>query len=191
MSRFEKEYFDQVLLPSLKTVPFNYDAALKKILIETSLASKNLHFLDYGCGNAAFVKYLLDKGINAWGVDISSYSKEVTLAPQRHEILKDSKIPAYFGPGHYDLCFCCGVVQYMEEKEIEDFLIYISTLCDKIWVETLTNCSDEIPAPNDSHNRPLRTREWYNKKFAGLGFRVARVAPVYYRNGWVLERFKR
>lgn len=191
MSLFEKDYFDKILLPSLQTVPFNYDTALKKILVEATLPSKELSFLDYGCGDAGFVKYLLDKGINAWGIDISSYSKEVSLAPQRHGVLKDKKLHSTFGLKHYDLCFCCGVLQYMEEQEIESFLKEVSILCDKIWIETLTNCSDEIPAPNDAYNKPLRTRDWYNKKFAGLGFRVARVSPVYYRNGWLLERFKR
>lgn len=191
MSTFEKEYFDNILLPSLKIVPFNYDAAIKKILSDAGLSSKGLRLLDYGCGDASFVKYLLDKGINAWGVDISSYSKVVTYAPQRHGVLENGKVPLGFGLEHYDICFCSGVLQYMDEKEIGLFLTYISTICDKIWIETLTNCSDEIPAPNDSYNKSLRTRDWYNKRFAGLGFRVARVNPVYYRNAWMLVRFKR
>jgi len=188
---FEKEYFDNILLPSLKAVPVNYEAALTKILMSIGLVSKGLRFLDYGCGDAGFVKYLLDKGFNAWGVDISSYSKKVSLAPQRHEVLKDNKIPLGFGLEHYDICFCSGVIQYMEESEIELFLKDVSTLCDKVWIETLTDCSDEVPAPNDTYNKSLRTREWYNKKFASVGFRVARVTPVYYRNAWMLEKFKR
>jgi len=191
MSIFEKDYFEKILLPSLKTVPLNYDAALKLILEEACVLSKGLRFLDYGCGDAGFVKYLLGKGINAWGVDISSYSKEVSLVAQRHGVLENNKIPLGFGLKAYDLGFCCGVIQYMDEIEIESFLKYLSTLCDKIWIETLTNCSDEIPAQNDSYNKPLRTRDWYNKKFSGLGFRVARVTPVYYRNAWMLERFKK
>jgi len=191
MSIFEKDYFENILLPSLRTVPFNYDAALKKILEQSNLSSKKVCFLDYGCGNAGFVKYLLERGVNAWGVDVSFYSKEVSIVPQRHAVLKDNKIPSDFGLRHYDLCFCSGVLQYMDEKEIEFFLKDISVLCDKIWIETLTDCSNEIPAPNDLYNKPLRTRDWYNKKFAGLGFRVARVTPVYYRNAWMLERFKR
>ena len=191
MSVFEKDYFDSILLPSLKTVPLNYDAALKKILAQIGFSSKGLRFLDYGCGDAGFVKYLLTKNVNAWGVDISSYSKEVSLAPQRHAVLKDDKIPLGFGLEHYDICFCSGVLQYMNEKDMKFFLGNVSALCDKVWIETLTNCSDEIPAPNDAYNKPLRTRDWYNKKFAGTGFKVARVTPVYYRNAWVLERFKR
>ncbi len=172
-------------------VPFNYDAAIKKILEGTGLSSKGLRLLDYGCGDASFVKYLLSKDINAWGVDISSYSKVVTCATQRHGVLENGKVPLGFGLEHYDICFCSGVIQYMEEKEIASFLTYISTLCDKIWIETLTNCSDEIPAPNDLQNKSLRRRDWYNKRFAALGFRVARVDPVYYRNAWMLVRFKR
>ena len=191
MSDFEKDYFEDVLLPSLKIVPLNFNSALKKILAEIGLASNNFTLLDYGCGDASFIKYLLSKGVDAWGVDISAYSKQVSLAPQRHEVLKENKTPSGFGLEHYDICFCCGVLQYMEEKEIEAFLKNVSALCDKIWIETLTNCSDEIPAPNDPHNKPLRSRAWYNKKFASAGFRVARVTPVYYRNAWILERFKR
>jgi len=189
MFEFEQDYFEKVLLPSLKTVPLNYYVALTSLLDQTGLTPKGLRLLDYGCGDGHFVKYVFGRGVDAWGVDISHYSKTVSVIPERHNILADGKIPNGFGREHYDLCFCCGVLQYMEEEEIETFLKYVSPMCDKIWIETLTDCSNEIPATEDSYNKPLRTRTWYNKIFAANGFKITRVKPVYYKNAWLLEVF--
>jgi cyclopropane fatty-acyl-phospholipid synthase-like methyltransferase len=186
MSGFEKDYFEKILLPSLKVVPLNYDAALRSLLKQTGMS-----LLDYGCGDGRFVEYAVSRGIDAWGVDISSYSKMVSDIPARHEVLIDGKIPKSFGREHYDLCFCCGVLQYMEEGEIKTFLKYIPSMCGKIWIETLTDCSNEVPAVDDSYNKPLRTRTWYNKLFTSNGFKTTRVTPVYYKNAWLLERFKK
>jgi hypothetical protein len=191
MSKFEKDYFEKILLPSLKVVPLNYDAAIISILEQAGLGLQKISLLDYGCGDASFVKYMIGKGVDAWGVDISSYSKKVSVVPNRHEVLSGGAIPEGFGRKHYALCFCSGVLQYMEEAEIKNCLKSLGAICEKIWIETLTDCSNEIPAINDLHNQPLRTRAWYNKIFAISGFKVTRVTPVYYRNAWLLEPFKK
>ena len=192
MIEFEQEYFEEILLPSLRAVPLNCGTALKNILERTELrTTNNISLLDYGCGDGRFVKHAVSCGIDAWGVDISSYSKSVSVIPDRHGVLIEGKIPKDFGRSKYDLCFSCGVLQYMDEEQIKAFVSEIGSCCNTIWIETLTDCSNEVPAIGDSYNRKLRTREWYNKVIAGNGFNVHKVTPVYYRNGWLLEKFNK
>lgn len=187
MKNFEKEYFEEVLLPSLKKVPFDSKKAIKAIQEKLGFA-KSFAVLDYGCGTGSFVKYMVSKGIDAWGVDVSNYSKSLSCVPEKHAVLENNLIPEGFGLKTYDLCFCCGVLQYLEENEIKKLIEYLAGFCSNIWIETLTASSNEIPAKNDALNRNLRTRAWYNKVLSSKYFQLARVAPVYYKNAWLLQK---
>jgi len=79
--------------------------------------------LDCGCAYGYIVRYLLDKGISAFGIDISRWCEEKakTIIPHnfmRHDIRK----PLPFPDMSFDLLYCEGVLEHIEEKYIDDIM---------------------------------------------------------------------
>ena len=85
-------------------------------------------FLDIGCAMGTLVAALRDRGVNAYGIDISEYAISQVPEDIRPYCRAQSaleNLPADF-PTHYDMVSCIEMIEHLEEP---DGLALIKKMC--------------------------------------------------------------
>lgn len=116
--------------------------------------------LDVGCGCGWIVKVLLDRGCDAWGVEISDYAIENNCAPGR--VLKANATDLPFKDDRFDLVFSNGLWPYLTEAEVDK----AAAECWRVGKTQLHNYeySDGcVPPPNCITWKPLK---WWEEKLS-------------------------
>jgi 2-polyprenyl-3-methyl-5-hydroxy-6-metoxy-1,4-benzoquinol methylase len=90
---------------------------IKQPLLSLLSKDKNTCILDLGCGNGYFVKFLLDQGFNAYGIDASAQG--ISIAQKTHpdrffvQDLAEKKLPEPIRHLKFDTIISTEVIEHL------------------------------------------------------------------------------
>lgn len=87
-------------------------------LVLSELKPKDI--IDVGCGTGLSLKYFLDMGINADGLENSI--KAINNSPVKNKITRHNLNKTYFSDKRYDLVWCFEVIEHIHLKYEQNFL---------------------------------------------------------------------
>ena len=166
---YNKAYYDNYDTAEGKV---NYrDAASIKAFL-TSVADhivSELHpktVLDTGCATGHLVAALRDRGVEAYGIDISEYA----ISQVREDIRPfcavgslTEPVPDFF-PEHFDLITNIEVIEHLYADEGEKAIRNLSTLTDQV---LFSSSPDDFEEPTHLN---VQQREYWARVFAKYGF---------------------
>ncbi len=123
--------------------------------------------LDVGCAHGFLLTRLRDRGVEAYGIDVSEYA--ISHVPEKYApfcavaSLADGKLPASF-PQKYDLVYCVEVLEHLYE---EDSQAALEALCSWGDVLYISACPSAEGDPYHVNAQPMKY--WLNR-FDSLGF---------------------
>lgn len=133
--------------------------------------------LDYGCSKGYVVKALRLLGMDAWGVDISSYAVRHCDADVRdycHVIEPDRPVPV---DGQFDLVMTKDVLEHMDEKALNEFLEHYTPLTMHMWHVIPLGDSGVFRIPEyhaDRSHIQIQNEQWWEQLFMQHGWRDIR-----------------
>jgi GT2 family glycosyltransferase/SAM-dependent methyltransferase len=91
---------------------------------------KPLRVLDAGCAIGLLVESLWDKGVEASGIDVSSYA----MSKVRPDLQKQCTLASISDPipGHFDLVTCMEVLEHLEEKDAIKAIENLAAITDTV-----------------------------------------------------------
>lgn len=125
---YEEEYFTKTGYEGYQDYGINTERVRKIIAIGTPKS-----VLDVGCAYGYIVKRLLGEGIEAIGMDISHWceKKAAEIIPGhfvRHDI---RETPYPFTDKQFDLLYCEGVLEHIEDKYIDAIMAEFDRVAHK------------------------------------------------------------
>ena len=123
-STYAEEYYKENYDGTLKNC-YSYSHIVRKNHILRMLDKEGGKVLDIGCGPGVIALYLLQRGCEVWGVDVSEEMiNEVAKQIEKTE----HKEVAHFSVGdiisldfpdeYFDAVICSGVLEYLEDEEL-------------------------------------------------------------------------
>lgn len=77
--------------------------------------------LDIGCGAGHALRYFLQKGLDAWGIE--GWSQAIEASPVPYRILQHDYVQAPYVPSNvFDLGWCCEFVEHVEAQYLDHFM---------------------------------------------------------------------
>lgn len=118
--------------------------------------------LDAGCAKGFLVEALRDRGIDAFGVDISEYA----ISEVRPDIRSFCRVGSLVDPlpERYDLITCIEVVEHLTEEEARRA---IANICQSTSDVLFSSSPDDFDEPTHVTVRP---RSYWVDRFAECGF---------------------
>ena len=138
--------------------------------------------LDAGCANGYLVKALRARGVDAYGVDISSYaieSADATLRPYLNVQSLTDPLPKSF-PNKYDLVVTIEVLEHMQP---EDGAVAIKRLCS--YSDTVLFSSTPYDLDNKTHVN-VQQAEYWAKIFAQNSYFRNLIQPTDFITPWAM-----
>ncbi len=117
--------------------------------------------LDVGCALGFLVESLRDRGVEAFGVDISAYA----IAHVRPDIRPYVRVGSAAEPlgGPYDLVTCIEVLEHLTEAEARGAIAHIAAAADDVLFSSTPDDEDEAT------HVTVRPRGWWIDRFAEVG----------------------
>ena len=118
--------------------------------------------LDVGCAYGLLVETLRDRGVEAFGIDISEYA----IGQSRPDLKEFLSVQSILKPiqKRYDLIVSIEVVEHIEEKNCD---LLIKNLCDASDQVLLSTIPDDFEDPTHFN---VQTPIYWIEKFAQYGF---------------------
>jgi len=123
-STYAEEYYKENYDETLKNC-YSYSHIVRKDHILRMFDKEGGKVLDIGCGPGVITLYLLQRGCEVWGVDISE--EMINEAAKQIEKTEYKEV-AHFSVGditsldfpdaYFDAVVCAGVIEYLEDAEI-------------------------------------------------------------------------
>lgn len=121
---------------------------------------------DIGCAYGLLTEALVDRGVDAYGFDISPYA----IGQARRDMVERLSLHAITDPiplrlsGKYDLAVCIEVLEHLPPEQIDTAIANLCTCADRI---IFSSSPDDFDEP--THFCVLPTETWL-EKFAEHGF---------------------
>jgi 2-polyprenyl-3-methyl-5-hydroxy-6-metoxy-1,4-benzoquinol methylase len=115
--------------------------------------------LDIGCGEGHCVKYFLDAGVEAAGIDGLSSNLDRAVAPVT---LHDIRSGPFTMP--VDLVHCCEVVEHIEEQ-------YLAELVGTLSNGRVIAMTHALPGQGGYHHVNCQPSSYWIEKLEGAGYR--------------------
>jgi SAM-dependent methyltransferase len=118
--------------------------------------------LDAGCAMGFLVEALRDRGVDAWGIDISHYA----ISQIRMDIRTNCRVASLTEPisGHYDLITCIEVTEHMPEEEAIQAIANMALATETILFSSSLN--DFTEPTHICVRQPM----WWLAQFGTFGF---------------------
>jgi len=144
-----------------------YGALLKLIL-----KGKFKRVLDVGCGVGQGVAMMRNKGIDAYGIDISEkidrYWKEGNI-DKFCQVACADKIP--FPDNHFDLIVCTEVMEHVPENAVRDVLKEIQRVGTHFFLTiALSRALHKMPYDGSEPHICVKSPAWWKDVFSEIGF---------------------
>lgn len=122
-----------------------------------------LSAIDVGCHHGPWTRTLLDKGVNAWGVDVWDWDPGELMFPKKRLILHDLKKP-WENNVRYDLVLSLEVGEHIEPEHVNT---YLDTLCK---LGDLVLFSAALPGQGGDYHVNEQWLEFWIERFARRGY---------------------
>jgi SAM-dependent methyltransferase len=161
-SLYDAEYYRQHCGPD----PYGRTQAWLEFFAHTSQALirdlKPQRVFDAGCAWGLLVEALRDRGVEAWGVDLSPYA----IAKVRPDLQPYCRVASLTEPieGFYDLITCIEVLEHMPENQADQA---IQNLCRATDAILFSSTPSDFSEPTHVNVRPVVS--WLHL-FAEQGF---------------------
>ena len=163
--QYDRHYFDTALGP----IP--YDRAREEWLtffgtiadhIVSEIRPKRV--LDVGCAKGFLVEALRDRGVDAFGIDVSEYA----IGEVRPDIRPYCRVASAVDPFDrtYDLVVCIEVLEHLSEVEGRSA---IANICRSTNDVLFSSTPDDVVEPTHVNVRP---RSWWIERFAEHSFQL-------------------
>ena len=118
--------------------------------------------LDVGCAKGFLVEALRDRGVDAFGIDVSEYA----IGEVRPDIRPYCRVASAVDPFDrtYDLIVCIEVLEHLSE---EDGRSAIANMCRSTNDVLFSSTPDDVVEPTHVNVQP---RSWWIERFAEHGF---------------------
>lgn len=118
--------------------------------------------LDIGCAKGFLVEALRNRGVEAYGIDVSDYA----VSQAREDVKQYCRVQSAVNPleERYDLITCIEVLEHMEQKDIS---LAIQRMCEA--ADDILFSSTPFDYTEDSHVS-VHTPEYWVEQFAYNGF---------------------
>ena len=163
---YDQHYFDTALGP----VPYDRRHAqwtqfFGSIADHIVADIKPRRVLDVGCAKGFLVEALRDRGVEAFGIDVSPYA----IGEVRPDIKAYCRVGSAVEPfgGSYDLITCIEVLEHMTEG---DGRAAIANICAAAGDLLFSSTPDDFDEPTHVNVRP---QSWWIERFAEHGFQLA------------------
>jgi len=118
--------------------------------------------MDVGCAMGFLVEALRDRGVEAFGIDISEYALQHVREDIRPYVWKASILEPL--PGRYDLIVCIEVLEHLPPAEVEKAIDHLCQAADDI---LFSSTPHDFGEPTHLNVQPL---EYWAERFARRGF---------------------
>jgi SAM-dependent methyltransferase len=129
--------------------------------------------LEIGCGRGSLVRALRDKGVDAYGIDISEWAVRNVIDPSLSPFIRHLAAQDLETAEKFDLIIALDVIEHIPYDFYSDTFTKFSSIADKIALSVPT--SEAPPFRADSsrvleHYVRLSIKEW-ESEFEGRGYR--------------------
>ena len=162
---YDRHYFDTALGP----VPYDRQHRQWMEFFETIADHvvaeiKPRRVLDVGCAKGFLVEALRDRGVEAFGIDISEYA----IGEVRPDLEPYCRVASAVEPfdEHYDLTTCIEVLEHLGEQ---DGRTALANICRSAEDVLFSSTPDDFTEPTHVNVRPC---SWWIERFAEHGFRL-------------------
>ena len=155
---YTKQYFLNCKLTQLSR-------AKKLSVFREIMRLKPERVLDVGCGLGALVKWLREKGVEAYGVDFAQTIKDDFGLKEDYFVIADAKkLP--FEDNHFDVVVSTDFFEHLPEEEIDIVLGEMKRVGGKI----LAKIAYEAPLNLRQTKLHLtnKPKSWWKKKLKGV-----------------------
>jgi GT2 family glycosyltransferase len=118
--------------------------------------------MDVGCAMGFLVEALRDRGVEAFGIDISEYALQHVREDIRPYVWKASILDPL--PGRYDLIVCIEVLEHLPSSEVEKAINHLCQAADDI---LFSSTPHDFGEPTHLNAQPP---EYWAEQFARRGF---------------------
>ncbi len=125
--------------------------------------------LDIGCAMGFIVKRFRDKGVDAWGIDISTYALDKSPVEVKPFLRRGSATSLPWHDKHFDFGVSFGTLEHLSSDEVTKAIGEIKRVCQRGLVAVGT--SEDIHFDTDQTHRTKMPLEWWQKQF-GEGWEV-------------------
>ena len=130
--------------------------------------------LDIGCGEGRLVRALVEKGVDAYGIDVSSVAidRANQYCPGRFKCTSVLDLP--FNDKHFDAIISTDCLEHIHPDDVPAAIAELRRVCNQYAFFTIATTNDR-----DGHwHLTVMPREWWEQKFFEAGFIRH---PDYYR----------
>lgn len=127
--------------------------------------------LDAGCGAGDVVRYLIDKGYEANGVELSSYAlnNHAKDLIKKGIIKNGSLLYIPFGDNSFDITFSSEVLEHIHEEDIPKVISELYRVTkQKVFLTISLRPSSNF----NKYHVTLKSRSWWENKFKEAGFKI-------------------
>jgi len=168
---FERQYFEDGTIGYVDYRDFATHYATASII----MAGEPTSVLDVGCGRGYIVRILENKGINAWGMDISKHCWH-TRATSRFILWDSTKIPwpldgidqsHPYSNKSFDLCFSINFLEHIPENKLDDVIREMVRVSNRglHGIHMADSPYEELDEDVDITHHSLHEKQWWIDKF--------------------------
>jgi len=179
-------YVDYRWLPEL-TIP------MVQRMIEYLGIGTEESVLDFGCAKGYLVKAFREVGIEAYGIDVSSYATASAPMDIKEHIIKvvPGEIIPLLGGKKYDWFIAKDVFEHVEEKDLYNQLLCLGSACKKGFAIMPLGDGEAFVVPDYEKDITHKTKQplaWWINEFEKAGFEIERAC---YRVAGIKENWNK
>ncbi len=162
---YDRHYFETALgaIPYDRTHP-EWLEFFGRVADHIVAEIKPTRVLDVGCAKGFLVESLRDRGVDAYGIDVSEYA----IGEVRPDVRPYCRVASAVEPydRSYDLIVCIEVLEHLSE---EDGRAALANMCGRTNDVLFTSTPDDVIEPTHVNVRP---RSWWIERFAEHDFQL-------------------
>jgi len=176
-SFLNKDYFERVtrqkgysknpLINLARRIVYNLQPFFRALMIKIFFRPKN--FLEVGCGTGRFVYWARRLGIEAWGVDISSYALSQTNSEIKEYLKKGDatkKIP--FRDNSFELVVSISLLEHIPESKLALVFGECQRVSKKLILHKIFTKTRFQPPVDDPTHITVKSLTWWHRFFRKL-----------------------
>ncbi len=129
--------------------------------------------VDVGCGRGELVRELLNRGVDAQGVDVSPEAIGAGAACVPGRFREGSALALPHADGEVQTATCVECLEYLSEADVDQAILELARVASRsVFIAVATT------ADAGGHRRLVRGREWWEQRILAAGGGVLRKHPA-------------